>query len=321
MSTMVDFITDPWTFEFMRRAFAVAMVSGAVCGVVGTFVVLRGMSFIGDAIIHSVFPGVAIGFALKFNLAISGAIAGIITAIGITALAQNRRLKEDAVIGVLFALAFGIGIVVISTQNAYTGDLASFLFGQVLGISDSDVITVLILGAAIVVMTLLIKKQLVTVSLDRETAKVMGLPVFWLDVALYVLVTLAVVMSLQAVGNILVLALLIVPRIDSTTSHRSSQPDDGLCSRNRCIVIAGRPVHLVPPGSFIWRPDRDCDVRPVFPQLVVCAEARCPGWIQVSISTRPAKPRVLECWINLPFNFPSILRSHSGSADLLMVTR
>lgn len=211
MSGTADFITDPWTFEFMRRAFAVAMVSGAVCGVVGTFVVLRGMSFIGDAIIHSVFPGVAIGFALKFNLAISGAIAGIITAIGITALAQNRRLKEDAVIGVLFALAFGIGIVVISTQNAYTGDLASFLFGQVLGISDSDVINVLILGAAIVVMTLLIKRQLVTVSLDRETAKVMGLPVFWLDVALYVLVTLAVVMSLQAVGNILVLALLIVP--------------------------------------------------------------------------------------------------------------
>lgn len=208
---MIEFLTEPWTFEFMRRAFAVAMMSGAVCGVVGTFVVLRGMSFIGDAIIHSVFPGVAIGFAFKLNLALTGAVAGILTAIGITALSQNRRLKEDAVIGVLFALAFGSGIVIISTQDAYTGDLASFLFGQVLGISDTDVITVLVFAVVIVTLTLLIKKELVTVSLDRETAKVLGLPVFLLDVALYVLVTLAVVMSLQAVGNILVLALLIVP--------------------------------------------------------------------------------------------------------------
>jgi manganese/iron transport system permease protein len=195
----------------MQRAFTVAILSGVVCGVVGTFVVLRGMAFIGDAVAHSVFPGVAIGYALGTNLALSGAAAGLGTALTIAFLSQNRRLREDAVIGVLFALAFGIGIVVVSTQSNYTGDLASFLFGQILGISDTDVLTVAIVGALIVASTLAFRKELVAVSLDRETALAMGLPAFWLDALLYVMVTLAVVISLQAVGNILVLALLVTP--------------------------------------------------------------------------------------------------------------
>jgi manganese/iron transport system permease protein len=115
------------------------------------------------------------------------------------------------VIGVFFALAFGIGIVVVSTQSNYTGDLASFLFGQILGISDTDVWTVAVVGAVVVAITLLLRKEFVAVSLDRETAVAMGLPAFGLDALLYVLVTLAVVISLQAVGNILVLALLVTP--------------------------------------------------------------------------------------------------------------
>jgi manganese/iron transport system permease protein len=211
MSFLPDALTDPWSYEFMQRAFAVAVLAGVVCGVVGTFVVLRGMAFIGDAVAHSVFPGVAIGYALGANLALSGAVAGVTTAIAIAFLSQNRRLREDAIIGVLFALAFGIGIVVVSTQSTYTGDLASFLFGQILGISDGDVWTVAIVGGLIVLVTLLLHKELVTVSLDRETARAMGLPAFWLEALLYIMVTLAVVISLQAVGNILVLALLVTP--------------------------------------------------------------------------------------------------------------
>lgn len=195
----------------MQRAFAVAIMAGIVCGVVGTYVVLRGMAFIGDAVAHSVFPGVALGFVLKWNLALTGAAAGVVTALTIAALSQNRRLREDAVIGVLFALAFAIGIVIVSTQSNYTGDLASFLFGQLLGISDSDVRIVAIVGTILILLTILLRKEFVTVSLDRETALASGLPVFWLDALLLVMVTLAVVVSLQAVGNILVLALLVTP--------------------------------------------------------------------------------------------------------------
>jgi manganese/iron transport system permease protein len=211
VSEVWQVLTDPWSHVFMQRAFAVAVISGIVCGVVGCFVVLRGMAFIGDTIAHSVFPGIAIGYALNANLALSGGVAGVITALTIPFLAHNRRIREDAVTGVLFALAFAIGIVVVSTQRAYTGDLASFLFGQILGISDGDVLTVAALGSVIVATTLLLKKELVAVSLDRETARALGLPIYALDAVLYVMVTLAVVISLPAVGNILVLALLITP--------------------------------------------------------------------------------------------------------------
>jgi len=211
VAELIDWLADPWRMEFMRRAFIVAGASGLVCGVVGCFVVLRGMSFIGDAVAHSVFPGVAIGYVLGVSMALSGAIAGLVTAVGIAVVAQNRRLREDVVIGVLYAFAFGLGIVLVSTQANYTGDLTSFLFGQILGISDADVRTVVTVGAGLVALTLLVRKELVMVTLDRETAAAAGLPVFRLDLLLYVMVTIAIVISLQAVGNILVLALLITP--------------------------------------------------------------------------------------------------------------
>ncbi|CAL9331580.1 Manganese transport system membrane protein MntB [Streptomyces sp. enrichment culture] len=211
MNALAGFLTDPWQLPFMQRAFAVAAVIGAVCGVVGVHVVLRGMAFIGDAVAHSAFPGVALAYAFEGNLLLGGAAAGITTAVLIAFVSQNRRLKEDTVIGVFFAFAFGLGIVLVSTRDSWTTDLSSFLFGQVLAVSAGDVWTVAVVGAVLVLVVLAIGKELVTVSLDRETARCAGLPVFRLDLTLYVLVTTTIVMSLEAVGNILVLALLITP--------------------------------------------------------------------------------------------------------------
>ncbi|WP_448331908.1 anchored repeat-type ABC transporter permease subunit [Streptomyces sp. DSM 41534] len=211
MNSVVDFLTGPWEHLFMRRAFAVAVMCGIVSGVVGAHVVLRGMAFIGDAVSHSVFPGVAIAFVFQFNLVLGGAVAGLLTALAVAVFSQNRRLKEDTVIGVFFAAAFGLGIVILSTAPGYSGSLESFLFGQILGISDGDVVTVAVMDLILLLIAGAVHKELVTVSLDRETATAMGLPVFALDVVLYALVTVTVVISLQAVGNILVLALLITP--------------------------------------------------------------------------------------------------------------
>ncbi|MEU4147460.1 anchored repeat-type ABC transporter permease subunit [Streptomyces parvulus] len=211
MSAILDFVTGPWEHLFMRRAFAVAVMCGIVSGVVGAHVVLRGMAFIGDAVSHSVFPGVAIAFVFQFNLVLGGAVAGLLTALAVAVFSQNRRLKEDTVIGVFFAAAFGLGIVILSTAPGYSGSLESFLFGQILGISDRDVATVAVMGLVLLLVAGAVHKELVTVSLDRETAKAVGLPVFVLDIVLYALVTVTVVISLQAVGNILVLALLITP--------------------------------------------------------------------------------------------------------------
>lgn len=204
-------MTEFLEHALMQRALLVAVASGVVCGVIGCHVVLRGMAFIGDAVAHSVFPGVAVAFVLHANLVLGGAIAGVVTALLVAFFAQNRRLKEDSVIGVFFAAAFGLGIVILSTAPGYAGSLESFLFGQILGISDNDVRTVLVAGALLLGGAALTHRRLVAVALDRETARAMGLNVFGLDIALYTMVTLAIVTSLQAVGNILVLALLITP--------------------------------------------------------------------------------------------------------------
>ena len=209
----LDFLIDLFNpdLAFLPKALAIAVMSSLVCGVVGSYVVLRGMAFIGDAVAHAVFPGVAIGFVLNINLSLSGAVAGVATALAIVLISQTRRLKEDTVIGIFWAAAFGLGIVVVSTQQSYTGDLASFLFGQILALGDEDVVLVGTAGAVLVLATFLLRRQLIAVSLDRETARASGLPVLALDMALYVMVTVAIVIALQAVGNILVLALLVTP--------------------------------------------------------------------------------------------------------------
>nr|WP_300151032.1 anchored repeat-type ABC transporter permease subunit [Propionicimonas sp.] len=209
----VDFLTDLLNpdLAFLPKALAVAVMSSIVCGVVGCFVVLRGMAFIGDAVAHAVFPGLAVAFVLSGNLVLGGSVAGILTAVLVAVFAQNRRLKEDSVIGVLFVAAFALGIVVISQAPGYAGSLQQFLFGSITGIPDSDLWVVGVTGLLVLALVFGLHKEFVTISLDRESARALGVPVFALDLVLYVLVTLAVVISVQTIGNVLVLALLVTP--------------------------------------------------------------------------------------------------------------
>ncbi|MDG4764170.1 anchored repeat-type ABC transporter permease subunit [Solwaraspora sp. WMMD406] len=211
--SITEFIADLFNpdLAFLPKALLIAVMSSVVCGVVGCYVVLRGMAFIGDAVAHAVFPGLAVAFVLQGSLVLGGAVAGIVTALLIAVFAQRRRLKEDSLIGVFFVAAFALGIVIISQAPGYAGSLQQFLFGSITGIPDRDLYTVGFTGLAILSVLFLLHKELVAVSLDRESARSVGLPVFWLDIVLYVLVTLAVVISLQTIGNILVLALLVTP--------------------------------------------------------------------------------------------------------------
>lgn len=196
---------------FLPKALLVAVLSSIVCGVIGNYVVLRGMAFVGEAVAHAVFPGLAVAFVLQGSLVLGGMVAGVITAVLIAVFSQNRRLKEDSVIGIFFVAAFALGIVIISRAPGYSGSLQSFLFGSITGIPDEDVIMVAVVGAVLLLVAFLFHKEIVAVSLDREMARSIGLPVFWTDLGLYVMVTIAVVISVQTIGNILVLALLITP--------------------------------------------------------------------------------------------------------------
>lgn len=203
-------LTNP-ALAFLPKALLVAVLSALVCGVIGTHVVLRGMAFIGDAVAHAVFPGLAIAFALQVSVIAGGAVAGAVVALLIALFSQRRRVKEDTIIGIFFAAAFALGLVVISKVQGYTASLNSFLFGSITGVSNSDIIFSAVVGAVVILAVAALHKEIVAVSVDRETAAAMGIRVLLIDVILYLAVTAAVVMSVRTVGNILVLALLITP--------------------------------------------------------------------------------------------------------------
>ena len=203
-------LTNP-ALAFLPRALAAAVMSAVVCAVVGTHVVLRSMAFIGDAVAHAVFPGIAIAFVLQTSVLAGGALAGALVAIIIALASQRRRIKEDTVIGIVFAGAFALGMVIISQAEGYTASLTSFLFGSLTGVSTIDVWTSAAVGAVVIITVALLHRPLSAVALDRETARAMNLNVVALDIVLYLAVTAAVVISVRTVGNILVLALLVTP--------------------------------------------------------------------------------------------------------------
>jgi manganese/iron transport system permease protein len=207
----MHYLTDPLQFEFMRRALMAIVLTGIASGVLGSYVVLRGLAFIGDALTHAVFPGIVVAVALGRSILLGALVVGLITALGIAIVSRGRRVSEDTAIGILFAAMFALGVVLVSTLAAYQRDVADLLFGQILAVSQRDLYLAAGTTAIAVVTTLLLNKELSLIGFDRDMALAMGYPVFLLDLVLLGLITLAIVVSLQAIGNILVLAMLVTP--------------------------------------------------------------------------------------------------------------
>src|SRR5688572_19493109 len=195
----------------MQRALIEVVLMGLTCGLIGTYVVLRGMAFIGDALAHAIFPGVVIAFLLRADFFVGALLFGAITAVLIGAISRNRRVSEDTAIGVLFAGMFALGVVLISTIESYTGTLTSFLFGDILGVSVADIIASLVIGGLVLAALVFFHKELVLVAFDDDMAEAVGLPVWLVNLGLLLLIALTIVVSLRAVGNILVVAMLITP--------------------------------------------------------------------------------------------------------------
>lgn len=206
-----SWLTDPLQYSFMQRALVEVVLMGLTTGLIGAYVVLRGMAFIGDALSHAIFPGVVIAFLLHINFFIGALVFGGLTAVTIGGLSRNRRVSEDTAIGVLFAGMFALGIVLISTVKGYTADLASFLFGNVLGVSPEDLAASAIIGLLALAVLFFFNKELVLVAFDSDMAEAVGLPVWLINLGLLILMALTIVVSLRAVGNILVVAMLVTP--------------------------------------------------------------------------------------------------------------
>jgi manganese/iron transport system permease protein len=208
---VIDYLADPLGYDFMKRAMVEVVLMGAVTGAIGAFIVLRGLSFIGDALSHAIFPGVVIAFLLGQGIFFGALIFGVLTSVAIGVIATNQRVKEDSAIGVLFAGTFALGIVLISSTDNFTRDLASFLFGNVLGVTTNDIMLSAIVGAIVIVLIVAFYRELLITSFDRAAAQAMGLPVLVLDLLLLIMISMTIVVSLRAVGNILVVAMLVTP--------------------------------------------------------------------------------------------------------------
>lgn len=207
----MDLILTPLEHGFFVRALAAAVIVGTVCAVVGTYVVLRGLAFIGDAISHAAFPGVVAAYLVKGPYLIGAAIAAVGTALAIGWVSRRTRLRLDTTIGVLFAGTFALGIFMFSTIQTYVGDLFGFLFGYLLSTSAEDLVALAVLGGIVLAIVVVLWKELLYATFDPLGAAASGLRVDLLESLFLALVALTIVISLQAVGIILVVAMLVTP--------------------------------------------------------------------------------------------------------------
>jgi manganese transport system permease protein len=208
---VISWIFEPLEHTFMQHAFIAVIMVGIICGVTGVFVTLRGLAFMGDALSHAIFPGVVIAFLVGGNFLIGALIAAVVVSLGIGVVSQHTRLTNDTAIGVLFAGGFALGIALISAQRTYTKDLTTFLLGSILGVSTSDLLLTGGVGLLVLSLIIFFRRELTITSFDRTFAGATGLNLWAWDQIFLIVLSLAIVISLQTVGNILVLALLVTP--------------------------------------------------------------------------------------------------------------
>lgn len=206
----MDFINDIMHYEFLQKALITSIMVGIICGIIGSFIILRGMALMGDAISHAVLPGVAISYMLGINYFYGAVFFGVLTAVGIGYVSQNSRIKNDSSIGIVFTAFFALGIILIGKAQTAT-DLTQILFGNVLSVRTSDMTMTVIVGVIVILSVVLFYKELLVSTFDETMAAAYGLPTKLIHYGIMVLLTMATVASLQTVGVVLVVAMLITP--------------------------------------------------------------------------------------------------------------
>jgi manganese/iron transport system permease protein len=216
----MSWLLEPLSYSFMLRGMAAAVLVGIVCAVIGCYVVLRGMAFFGDALAHTILPGVALGYLVgggaREPLFWWGLGTAVLAALGIGAVSRQARVREDTAIGIIFAGMFALGIALISTVRSYAIDLSHFLFGDVLGVSAHSLWLTLIFGGLVLLCVAAFYKEFLTLSFDPVLALTLRLPVGLLNNLLLTLIAVTVAVSLQTVGVALMVALLVTP---AATAH------------------------------------------------------------------------------------------------------
>ena len=211
MAGPVEWLFEPFEFAFMQRALMSLVIVSVVGSIVGTFVVHKGLAASGSGLAHATLAGVAIAFVNGLNIALGALVAAVATGVGIGYVRSNSRVSYDTAIAIFFVSAFSLGILIISRRSSYTPDLISFVFGDILGVSQADLVGELILAVIVVGFVLAFYREMVMVAYDPAMAAAAGVRAWFFEYALLVLIALAVVVALQAIGIVLVSAMLIIP--------------------------------------------------------------------------------------------------------------
>ena len=211
MENIFFFIDSLNRYQYLQNAMVAGILVGIICGIIGCFIILRGMALMGDAISHAVLPGVVIAYFLGISFFIGAVATGVLTALGIGYISQNSKIKHDSAIGIMFTAAFAAGVVLITLRRGTGVDLWHILFGNVLAVSRADLWMTFIIGVIAVICILLFYKQLLLSTFDPTMAQAIGLPTKLIHYSLMLMLSLVTVASLKTVGIVLVVAMLITP--------------------------------------------------------------------------------------------------------------
>ena len=208
----MDLLVDPFVGNgFMLRALAAGVLVSIACGVVGTFVVLRGLAFIGDALAHGVLPGIAAAILLGLPGIIGAALGAVVMIAGVAVVSRRSRLSSDTAIGLLFVAMLALGVVIVSASDAFGGDLLAILFGQILGTGVEQLVLMGAASVVVIVVAGIAARPFLLLSFDPEQADVSGFPAGRYHVLMLLLVALTVVVAFQTVGTLLVFGMLLAP--------------------------------------------------------------------------------------------------------------
>ncbi|HNT54116.1 MAG TPA: metal ABC transporter permease [Anaerolineaceae bacterium] len=208
---MIDALLQPLTYAFMQRGLLAAILVGIICAVIGCYVVLRSMAFLGDALAHAILPGVAIAYLIGGSLLLGALVAAVMVALSIGFLSRRGDLKEDTAIGILFSAALALGVALISSIRTYAVDLSHILFGDVLGVTTADLWLTAGLGVLVIGAVLLFYRPFMVMAFDPVLATTLRLRTGLLRNLLLILLALTIVISMQTVGIGLVAAMLVTP--------------------------------------------------------------------------------------------------------------
>jgi len=208
---MLELFTEPFAYTFMRNALVAGLLTVVSASLVGTWVVMRGMAFMGDALAHGVLPGIAVAFILGGNLLVGGAVSAAVMIVGVSLASARSRLSEDTAIGLLFVGMLAAGVAIISKGGAYAGDLTTILFGDPIGVTAADLRTIGVAAGLTVALTMLMYRPFLVLSFSRAKAQVLGLRPGVTHLVMLGLIATVVISSFRTVGTLLVFAFLVAP--------------------------------------------------------------------------------------------------------------